>query len=206
MKIKVCGNIDLNNLLEVLALSPDMLGFIFYKHSKRYIGGDTALMRVIASLKSIKKIGVFVNAEEDEIHATTDAYRLDAVQLHGNESPEFCKNISSNTPVIKAFGICNAFNFEIVDAYKDVSSYFLFDTATIQYGGSGETFDWSLLDQYNGNTPFLLSGGIDATHRAAIKSISHPAFAGIDVNSKFEISPGIKNTSNLKTFIHEIRN
>jgi len=206
MKIKVCGNNDLNNLIEVSALIPDMLGFIFYKHSKRYVGRNTALMRVISSMKSIQKIGVFVNAEEDEIYKTTDAYGLDGVQLHGNESPEFCKSISAKTPVIKVFGISDAFSFEVVDAYKNACSYVLFDTATIQYGGSGKTFGWTLLDQYNGDTPFILSGGIDATHSAAIKSISHPSFAGIDVNSRFEISPGIKNTINLKAFFNEIRN
>jgi phosphoribosylanthranilate isomerase len=206
MKLKVCGNANVENLSGLLELQPDYVGFIFHPPSVRYMGNDAAFIHYIATISNTQKVGVFVNADASEIAARTEACKLDMVQLHGDESPEFCLQIAATIPVIKAFGISEGFDFNSLQAYRDSCAYFLFDTATALHGGSGKTFDWTLLSRYRLDTPFFLSGGISAGHTAVLKSIPHPALAGIDVNSRFELSPGIKNIPDLKTFFHEIRN
>lgn len=197
-KIKVCGMRDAQNIKEVASLSPDYLGFIFYAPSKRYADGiDQELVRALS--KAIKKTGVFVNAEADYIKHWVEKLELDAVQLHGSESPSFCREISTlNVEVIKAFGVDEHFDFDSLKEYEESVDYFLFDTKTPAHGGSGQVFDWNLLQQNKTTKPFFLSGGIDVGQLDEIRRINDNRLYAIDVNSKFEVSPGLKDYNKLK--------
>ena len=194
------------NIRAVEALHPDFMGFIFYPKSPRFAEPlDIATLKALP--KSIKKIGVFVNENLENILTIATKYDLDGVQLHGTELVEMCKELHhAGFIVIKAFPIAEAYNFKVTKAYEGACDYFLFDTKTDAYGGSGLKFNWTMLDEYVGETPFLLSGGIAADDVEAILKIEHPMFAGIDLNSKFELKPGLKNTELLKTFILELKN
>ncbi|HLP04207.1 MAG TPA: phosphoribosylanthranilate isomerase [Paludibacter sp.] len=205
MEIKICGMKHPGNIQLIAALHPDLLGFIFYPKSPRY--AEPLDAGVLASLPStIKKIGVFVNEDLEDVLTIVYKYKLDGVQLHGIENVEVCKKLKdSGLLVLKAFPVAEAYNFKVTGKYEGVCDYFLFDTKTNAYGGSGVKFNWSLLDEYTGETPFLLSGGIGQDDSEAILKIKHPKFAGIDLNSKFEISPGVKNVEMLKGFMKEIR-
>ena len=193
MKLKICGMKYPENILEVGALLPDYMGFIFWKKSARYFDG------IIPELpKSIKKVGVFVNASLDEILEKIKTHDLQAVQLHGNETVEFCESLKKNTPklidVIKVFPILDTFDFGILNSYEKVCDFFLFDTKGKLPGGNGTTFDWKVLEQYPSTKPFFLSGGIGIEELEAVNEIlktNLPIYA-IDVNSKFEIEPGLK--------------
>jgi phosphoribosylanthranilate isomerase len=155
---------------------------------------------------SIKKIGVFVNESKENILTIGYKYKLDGVQLHGSELVDMCRELKKlGYIVIKAFPIAEAYNFRVTKGYEGVCDYFLFDTKTESYGGSGVKFNWQILKEYKGETPFLLSGGIEADDAEAILKIEHPKFAGIDLNSKFEIKPGLKNISLLKEFISHFK-
>ena len=183
-----------DNILEVGALLPDYMGFIFWEKSARYFDG------VIPELpKSIKKVGVFVNETVEIILAKAQKNDLQAIQLHGNESVEFCqdlKNKIDNTiEIIKVFSVDDTFNFEVLKPFETVCDYFLFDTKGKLPGGNGTTFDWKVLEKYPSSKPFFLSGGIGIEEMEAVKEIAKtnlPLYA-IDVNSKFEIEPGLKN-------------
>lgn len=204
MKIKVCGMRNIFNLKELVSLSPDYIGFIFYNKSKRYIGEelDEKLDFIPAE---IKKVGVFVNADKSYIQTTIKNYNLDMIQLHGDEPPELCADLSREIQVIKAFGVSKGFDFNSLKDYQSCCSYFLFDTKTDSYGGSGESYDWSLLDDYKLDTHFFLSGGIGELDIDKIKKYSHPFFYAIDLNSKFETEPGLKDIERLKKFKNEIQ-
>ncbi|HEY5327627.1 MAG TPA: phosphoribosylanthranilate isomerase, partial [Mucilaginibacter sp.] len=197
MKIKVCGLKYAGNIKAVSALTPDYMGFIFYVPSPRFIGEIP-----VESLKNIpshvKKTAVFVNENADNINKLIAKYSFDAIQLHGDESPGFCNSFRDKVEVIKSFGLNDSFDFDQLKAYQDNVDFFLFDTKTDIYGGSGNTFDWALLDKYELDTPFFLSGGISPDNLGNVKNISHPQFYGVDLNSKFETSPGIKNIEQLK--------
>ena len=158
------------------------------------------------SITTVKKVGVFVNAGYAEILDAIDRYHLDMVQLHGEEPAAFCTCLSGHIPVIKAFRIDDDFDFSLPDQYKAACTFFLFDTATTAYGGSGLSFNWALLEKYQSSVPFFLSGGINPGLLSRVQLFSHPSFAGIDVNSGFETRPGIKNIDQLKLLFHEIRN
>jgi len=203
--VKICGMRIPENIAAVAALKPDFMGFIFYPKSPRF--AEPLDISVLNSLpKSIKKIGVFVNEDLDNILTIVYKYKLDGVQLHGAELVEMCRELhETGLIVIKAFPIADAYNFKVTKAYEGVCDYFLFDTKTDAYGGSGIKFNWNILNEYKGKTPFLLSGGIAADDAEAILKIDHPKFAGIDLNSKFEVSPGLKNVEMLKEFITEIK-
>ena len=204
MRIKVCGMKDSENIKQLARLPIDYMGLIFYQKSQRFVGNlDAGLINALP--RSIKKTGVFVNAEEEYIIQKVIMYNLDFVQLHGVEAPEFCRKINEQIPVVKAFSVSDAADLEKLQAYDGGCRYFLFDTKTPQYGGSGQKFDWGILHYYNGNTPFFLSGGISPDDSDTIKRIKHPAFYGIDMNSKFEIEPGFKNIQLLEKFIKDIR-
>lgn len=190
-----------DNIAELNQLPIDWMGMIFYEKSPRFVGQE----EIELATTNLKRVGVFVNADLDYIVNKIKTYNLDYIQLHGNESPDFCKEIRKIKPVIKAFSIAQAEDFANVENYKDACDYFLFDTKTPQYGGSGVKFDWAILKQYKGDTPFLLSGGISADDVEAIKAINHPQMAGIDLNSRFEIEAGLKNINLLANFIKEIR-
>lgn len=205
LKIKVCGMKFPENIKAVAALRPDFMGFIFYSKSPRYT--EPLDISVLNSLpKSIKKIGVFVNEDLEDILTIVYKYKLDGVQLHGVELVEMCRDLhDTGLIVIKAFPIADAYNFKVTKAYDGVCDYFLFDTKTDAYGGSGIKFNWNILNEYKEKTPFLLSGGIATDDAEAILKIEHPKFAGIDLNSKFEVKPGLKNVELLKQFIAEIK-
>jgi phosphoribosylanthranilate isomerase len=207
IKIKVCGMRNPSNIEELVKLNPDYIGFIFYPKSKRYIG--TSLPEEIWSIipASIPKVGVFVDESIDNIIELIGKIRLDIVQLHGNELPEYCSKLKDlNVPVIKAFSISTDFDFTDVRHYEDVCHHFLFDTASVLRGGSGLKFDWRKLEQYEGNKPFFLSGGIGPEEVERIMEIKHPGIYGVDVNSGFEVEPGIKDISKLRSFMDRLRN
>lgn len=194
MKLKICGLKHSDNIRQVAGQNPDFMGFIFYDKSPRFLN-DKKLADVLNEIpQTIIKTGVFVNEDPSKIREISSAYGLDAVQLHGSESPELCNHFKKmGLKVIKAFGIQEASDFAQTKKYDASCDYFLFDTKTKKYGGSGESFDWKLLQFYNGNTPFLLSGGIEIDDLDEIQKISHPRIAGIDVNSGFELEPGLKD-------------
>lgn len=198
--VKICGMKFPENIRAVAALKPDFMGFIFYPKSPRYAEPlDSDTLNSLPS--SIKKIGVFVNEDIERILTLVFKYKLNGVQLHGTENVETCRKLKeTGLIVIKAFPIAEAYNFKVISTYEEVCDYFLFDTKTDAYGGSGVKFDWSILDEYQGKTPFLLSGGIAPDDAEAILKIVHPKFAGIDLNSKFEVSPGLKNVELLREF------
>jgi phosphoribosylanthranilate isomerase len=199
MKLKICGMKYPNNILEVSELLPDYLGFIFYKKSSRYFDGEIPKLS-----KSIKKVGVFVNATLEEINLKIEKYHLDIIQLHGDENPEFCKNLKhQNIEIIKVFSVNDEFNFEELFPFEDVCDYFLFDTKGKLPGGNGITFNWEVLKKYNSKKPFFLSGGIGIEEIEKIKILNLPIYA-IDVNSKFEIEPGLKNIQLCKDAINSI--
>jgi len=201
MLLKICGLKYPENIQAVSDLKPDFMGFIFYPKSTRYAEPlDSAVLNSLPA--TIKKIGVFVNEDLENILTIAYKYKLDGLQLHGAELVDMCRELKKlGYLVIKAFPIAEAYNFKVTKSYEGVCDYFLFDTKTEAYGGSGLKFNWKMLNEYTGDTPFLLSGGIALDDAEAIQKIEHPKFAGIDLNSKFEVKPGLKNISLLKDFI-----
>ena len=204
MKVKVCGMRNPQNLQELVSLSPDFIGFIFYEPSPRNVDQNFTPHFP----ENIKKIGVFVNASEAFIAEKATAFRLDYIQLHGNESPEFCRKLSKKGyRIIKAFSIFERFEFSILNHYETYCDYFLFDTRGKLPGGNGEVFNWNLLKKYEGSTPFFLSGGIDLPHIKRIADLQnhHPQLVGVDVNSRFEISPAIKDISKIAQLLEALQ-
>ncbi len=194
---------DMVRMHQLAAMPVNMLGFIFYSKSPRYVVGKIDPVEITKLPKHIERVGVFVNAEIDEIHEKAESYFLTAIQLHGNESPELCHELKAEGyTILKAFNIAKENDYE---AYAPYCDYFLFDTPSTQHGGTGQKFDWAMLENYKGNTPFLLSGGIGPDDAEALKQIVHPKFAGIDINSKFEVEPGIKDMSLIGKFMDEIK-
>ena len=200
MFIKVCGinNLENFNFLENQE-QISHIGFIFYQKSPRYCQISLPLLP-----KTKKRVGVFVNSTFAEIIEISKKFSLDSIQLHGNESPELCQQLNLNHEVIKVFQIDENFDFKFTEVFEKKVNYFLFDTKTENYGGSGKQFPWQLLEKYSGKTPFILSGGINPTSAEEIKKISHSKFAGIDLNSGFEILPGEKNQALISTFLNEL--
>lgn len=195
------------NIAAVASLQPDYLGFIFYGQSPRFISDVSAeLIKYIPS--EIKTVGVFVNEDLEVVKKKVNLYQLKAVQLHGNEAPGYCADLKSTfggIEVIKAFGVDEEFDFSILDVYNDVVDYFLFDTKTKAHGGSGKTFDWKILENYELNKAYFLSGGIDLEHAAAIKQIEDSRLYALDINSRFEVEPGVKDVEKVKAFITAIK-
>lgn len=201
MKLKVCGMRDYENLRDLINEKPDFIGFIFHEKSLRNII-DFPIIKIP---KSISKVGVFVNETNVFILDKVKQYKLNYVQLHGNESPEYCEFMQKEgVKVIKAFNINKQFSFDKLSEFEKHCTYFLFDAFGKNAGGNGITFNWELLTEYKGNTPFLLSGGINETMAKKIKKISHPKLVGVDINSQFELEPGLKNISKIKKFTNEL--
>ena len=225
MKLKVCGMKYVENILQVAELQPDYLGFIFYEKSKRNFEG------IIPELSnSIKKTGVFVNEYKEIVISLVEEYRLDAIQLHGDESADYIiklkKQLAENRAlfieenkqikkkknqhyiskneieIIKVFGIKNEFNFDVLKPYLEVVDFFLFDTKGKERGGNGVKFDWSVLEKYPFDKPFFLSGGIGLEDVEQVQKIinSDLPIYALDVNSKFENKPGIKKIEELEKF------
>lgn len=191
------------NIRELSSLPVDYMGFIFYEKSPRYVG-DMDLPAVNLP-PSILKTGVFVDESIDKMLACIDKYHLDVVQLHGRETPETCRYMrSQGVKVIKVFSIEEKEDFSQCQACTGACDYFLFDTKTPQHGGSGRQFDWAVLQHYRENVPFFLSGGIGADDAEKLRSFNHPAYYGIDLNSRFEIQPGLKDIRLLKQFLKQV--
>ena len=192
---------ETENITEISALQPDYLGFIFWEKSKR----NMTLDAIPELPETIKKVGVFVDASIQEIAAKINQYQLDVIQLHGNESVIFCRNLKKlGVEVIKVFSMNSNFNFSLVKEYVLAVDYFLFDTKGKLPGGNGVTFDWKILENYHCDTPYFLSGGIGTTEIDGLKEfLKSPAAKkcyAIDVNSRFEKKPGIKNKIKLQKF------
>lgn len=205
MIVKVCGMRDPANIREVAGTGIQWMGFIFYPKSPRsvvdregnlYPGTREAIVQC-----PVKRVGVFVDATPEEMMETASALRLDYLQLHGHETPETCHALQKRGfALLKAFPIATAADLERTQAYAGYADYFLFDTKCEGYGGSGRTFDWSVLDAYRGETPFLLSGGLSPASASALRAFHHPRWAGIDLNSGFETRPGVKEAEEIRTF------
>lgn len=197
---KVCGMRDAVNIAEVADLTPNFMGFIFFEKSPRNVSGILQPHTLETIPEKIQKIGVFVNASIEFIETQIADYQLDGVQLHGDESAEMCRYfLEKEIIVLKAFSVDETFDFTNTKAYEGKVSFLLFDTkAPKGHGGHGVSFDWSLLENYTGKTPFLLAGGVSLENIEDVKQLTHPQFAGIDVNSKFEISPALKDIKQLK--------
>ncbi|WP_194851034.1 phosphoribosylanthranilate isomerase [Nonlabens antarcticus] len=211
MMIKVCGMRESDNINALQELDIDFMGIIRYPKSKRFVDDKQKL--AIEQLTMNKgTVGVYVNATFQEILQDIIPLQLDVVQLHGDEEPAFAKAILElDFKVFKVFQIKEDFDFDSLKEWEQLAEkfpgklFFLFDTATKNYGGSGKKFNWQLLDSYKGQVPFLLSGGISSEDAAAIKSIKHELFLGVDLNSQFEDTPGLKNIEMIKGFIEKLR-
>ena len=196
MNIKVCGITQLKQLQQLEALNIDFAGLIFYKESPRYVGDKLIKKEIKSADFDLKKVGVFVNPEMIDVLDAIDEYGLDVVQLHGDETPEMCDDLSSEVEVIKAFRIKDDDTDidAMVKIYDNVCDYYLFDKASdYSIGGTGKQFDWSILKKAKIEKPFFLSGGIGPDDAAKIKSFRHPDFFGVDINSRFEKEPGVKD-------------
>jgi phosphoribosylanthranilate isomerase len=229
MQLKICGLKHPVNVHQLLTLEPDYIGFIFYKKSPRYVGevDDLAWVRELSG--PTEKVGVFVNEAVEMMENTAEAFRLQVVQLHGEESPEACKTLKmSGLEVWKAFGVDEDFDFEKTTAYADCCDKFLFDTKGKNRGGNGVAFDWALLKHYKGDTPFVLSGGIGplpltpkgeptdfqlselqklwgSDNSVSVGSpLGARVLSVLDINSRFEIEPGLKDVELIKKFKHEL--
>lgn len=197
MKIKVCGLKYADNINKVIGLTPDYIGLICYDRSPRFVNEFPA--DTLNSLPaSIYKTAVFVDESKERINQLIDDYKFNAIQLHGNESPDFAQSFRSRVQVIKAFGLNEDFDFNQLKNYVNKVDYFLFDTKTDAHGGSGQTFNWNILNKYELNVPFFLSGGLSLDNLEQVTKITHPQFYGVDLNSRFETAPGIKDIKKLK--------
>ena len=205
MKLKVCGLKHEQNIKELMQLPIDCMGFIFYKKSPRFVAEQLSFDFVRTIPKQIKKVGVFVNENNYTIFNHIAHYDLDMVQLHGEETPEKCAELKPHVKVMKAFQINDDFDFKQLESYLLTVDYFLFDTPTPNYGGSGKSFNWEILKKYNYNIPFFLSGGINENHIEELKQLNIPQLIAIDINSKFETEPGLKNTEQVKQFILKLK-
>ena len=201
MKLKVCGMKHSQNITEIESLFPDLMGFIFYEKSKRFFNQPEINLN-----NKVKRVGVFVNENVHEIKNKIKKYKLDYVQLHGEENVNFCNSLQPFVKIIKVFKIDYNFNFKKTEEFEEVCDYFLFDTKSQLHGGSGKKFDWDLLKNYNCKKDFFLSGGIDISDIEEIKKIvnSYP-IAGIDVNSKFELENLEKDKEKINLLIKKLR-
>ena len=204
MIVKVCGMREAENIRAVEALGVDWMGFIFWEHSSRCVSQRPAYLPTRA-----KRVGVFVDAPLDVVCQHVEAFGLDVVQLHGSESPAYLHDLRSlcdaRLLIVKAFSIATRDDLLQTSLYEGLADYFLFDTKAQLVGGNGRKFDWSVLAHYDGSTPFLLSGGIGPDDASRLSAFSHPRLAGIDLNSRFEAAPALKNVELLKQFLYDIQ-
>jgi phosphoribosylanthranilate isomerase len=206
IKIKVCGMRDESNIRELVGIHPDYIGFIFYSGSERYVGNnfDKGILDYIPD--SIYKVGVFVKADKNYIIERTKTYGLNLIQLHGGESAEFCREVSHNgIPIIKVFSINEGFDFNSVIPFKQFCKYFMFDTECRTYGGSSRKFNWDSLNQYDNEKPVFLSGGIGPEDADSVKELDNLNIHAVDINSRFEKAPGLKDISQIRKFIKNIK-
>lgn len=205
MKLKVCGMRDVENIKALIELKPDFMGFIFYDKSPRFVGNDLDVELMNSIPREIKKVGVFVNATVDFILQNVRKYGLNYVQLHGNEMPDFCRNLRlKGVNIIKAFRVDNDFIFSQVNNYKPHVDFFLFDAKGDGYGGNGISFDWNILKRYDNQKPYFLAGGVSLENINVLETITPQPYV-LDVNSKFEIEPAIKDIEKLEELLDKIR-
>ena len=206
MKLKVCGMRDADNLKDIAALGPDYIGFIFYDQSPRFVG-DTLDETLVKSLpRSIRKVGVFVNASPDYILRMVKKYDFQYVQLHGTDTPEFCRSLRNRgINIIKAFRIDDSFNFSMLNNFKAQCDFFLFDAKGDQPGGNGVTFDWNILSRYDNEKPFFISGGIGLSNVDQVNLLKGFKLYGVDVNSQVETAPGVKDVAKVKEILSYLR-
>jgi phosphoribosylanthranilate isomerase len=196
LKLKICGLRESENIQEVSVLSPDYMGFIFYKNSPRYVPDDFVMPDIS---NSIQKLGVFVNEVPDRILQLVKKHRFNFVQLHGDEVIEDCEVLKQNEiKVIKAFSIHNQFDFKLLDRYQAVVDYLLFDTKGKYYGGNAQPFDWAMLRKYNQKIPFFLSGGLTKYNIQYVRDILDMNIHALDLNSGVELSPGLKSVTKIR--------
>lgn len=201
MIVKVCGMREPQNIRDVEDAGVQWMGFIFYPPSPRFVSSVPEYLP-----EKVKRVGVFVNAGYDEIMERVREFSLEIVQLHGSETPELCRTLrSGGIIVVKAFAVESEGTFQRVASYEGSADYFLFDTPCTSFGGCGMSFDWSILCNYRGKTPFILSGGLRKECLEALCSFRHSAMAGIDLNSGFELSPAVKDVALLRDFLAEYR-
>ena len=198
---KVCGMRESGNIREVEALGIDWMGFIFWAHSARNVSLKPDYLP-----SRCKRVGVFVNAPMAFIREKVREFGLDILQLHGSEDEDFIRQLRTELPsllIVKALNVAHKEDLEQSERYEGLCDFFLFDTKAEKIGGNGKAFDWSILHSYKGNTPFLLSGGIGPDDKERLRAFHHPQMAGIDLNSRFEIRPAVKDIHLLKSFLHE---
>ena len=201
MIIKVCGMTESKNIRQVEMTGAEWMGFIFYPPSPRYAGYVPDYLP-----ERTRRVGVFVDASTEKIMETVGQWGLHLVQLHGNEQPAQCRTLRENgVEVIKAFSVKDSETLESSLAYEGTCDYFLFDTPCTGRGGSGRSFNWNILKAYQGHTPFLLSGGLNPKSLGTLARFTHPLWVGIDLNSGFEVRPGIKDPQTLAQFIHLVQ-
>lgn len=205
IKLKVCGMRDSENIRDLAEAGPDYLGFIFYEGSKRYMGDKDPALLIRPAGDNLKKVGVFVNQSLPYVESSAKKFSLDFLQLHGEESPEYCRELQEKGhQIIKVFSVDDDFDFGKVDPYKPYCSFFLFDTKSDQYGGTGKSFNWDILKKYDQEVPFFLSGGIDISHAGVIKKMKGLNLHAVDINSRFETAPGVKDVEKVKEFMQGI--
>ncbi len=199
--VKVCGMREVENIRAVEALGIDMMGFILYPKSPRYVD---ALPEYLPT--TLKRVGVFVNEAIEVVREKISTFGLDFVQLHGGESPEYCAMLrGEGVKVIKAISVERVDDLAHAAQYESVCDMLLFDTKCKGYGGSGVQFDWSILEAYRGETPFLLSGGIGAESASSVAKFNHPRLVGYDINSRFELSPALKDATLIERFLEDLK-
>lgn len=200
-QIKVCGMRDAENIRAVEALGVELIGLIFYPKSPRFLD---ELPRYLPT--RAQRVGVFVNETKEHVLTYADRYDLAYIQLHGEESPDYCRSLQrAGMKLIKACSIGQRRDLAAALAYEEVCDYLLFDTPCSEHGGSGQVFDWGLLESYQGTTPFLLSGGLHVESAPTLQQLQHPRLAGFDLNSRFEIEPGLKDVARISTFLNNLR-
>ncbi len=201
MLVKVCGMREGQNVADVAELGISMMGFIFFDRSARFVSSEAP-----ATPRGIERVGVFVNELKENIVEVATRNSLNYIQLHGAESVSLCRELKSlGYGIIKAISVESPTDMSRADMYDGEVDYLLFDTKCAEHGGSGRRFDWSILDLYTGSTKFLLSGGIDENMADDISQITHPKLFGVDLNSRFEESPALKNIAKLKVFIEKLK-
>ncbi len=206
MKLKICGLKNPENMLKIAKLKPDFIGFIFYMESKRYLKEWFNKDILTQVPKIVNKVGVFVNEKIETVIEKYNTYKLDLVQLHGDEDKMYCSKLFiKGIPVIKAFSISNDFDFKNIKELVPFCKYFLFDTRGESRGGTGLKFNWDKLNEYKFNLPFFLSGGIGSDDIESISKLSFDQLYAIDINSKFEIEPGLKNTEAVQNFYKKLK-
>jgi phosphoribosylanthranilate isomerase len=203
-KLKICGMREPSNILEVAGLQPDYMGFIFYKKSPRCVPIDFKVPSTFP--KTVKRVGVFVDENLEQIINRVHQHDLDFVQLHGNEPVAFCEKLKDrNIGVIKVFSVENEFDFKVTKNYSNAADYFLFDTRGKYRGGNGQVFDWNLLQRYDQKIPFFLSGGLSVDNIANLHTLKNMSFHAIDVNSTLETTPGVKDVAKVAELIRNLK-